>query len=119
MDIYNDERNNPYSKKNVVSKIKSSPISFFYGEGSTEELPDLSYPDKGTIRFKLERQVGVMVADLEKQSDEMIFKEVVKIIRENNLSDLYVINRSFIFCVRCNLWNNLWRYIYKEIPERR
>lgn len=81
-------------KEQIISAIKRAPISRF--DCDNRFYNAFPYEEVGIDSLKTYQTVAVYSADLVKQTEDMIFNEINRIIHNGNITSLYVLNRQQI-----------------------
>lgn len=94
-----DPRNDLYSKEQIIHWIKQAPLTHF--ECNSRFVDGFPYEkiisnDSGSYSCTVKQAVASYTADFVKRTEDMIFGEIFKIIRNGNITDLYVLNRQQI-----------------------
>lgn len=94
-----DPRNDLYSKEQVINRIKQASLTHFecnsrFVDGFPCEKEVIS--DLFSNTYTVNRTVAAYTADFAKESEDMIYRAILEIIRNENITDLYVLNRQQI-----------------------
>jgi len=81
-------------KEQIISAIKRAPISRF--DCDNRFYNGFPYEEVGIDSLKTYQTIAVYSADLAKQTEDMIFNEINRIIHNGNFTSLYVLNRQQI-----------------------
>ena len=94
MDLYMDKRNDPLSKENIIRAIKSAPVSKIEFKPYSPIGEEINR--NGSVMSITSYSFATYVADFAEKIDDVIYNEIINIIKESDINDLYVLNKQHI-----------------------